>query len=385
MADDEATDLDSDQSNVTSLIDGEKLEDAIGLCLSGGGYRALLFHAGAIFRLNELGLLNKLDRVSSVSGGSMAAAALAVAYGKFSFDPNGRVTNLRETFLEPVLSQADDSIDIASGFAGLNPFTSAAEEAARSYDRNLTHGSTLSQLPVKPRFVFNATNLMTGSAFRFQRAYIADYKIGQFTGLDLRLADVVAASAAFPPFLSPAIVNLSPGTIEAHTKGKMATAPYTEKAILTDGGVYDNLGTETVWRRCRTVLVSDAGHPFSFEDEPKQNWLQQSLRVLDIAMDQSQNLRERILSHAYKTGARQGAMWQLSTGVDDKSQRPPLLTETEFDEARSISTRLWRMPKRTQTLLLKAGYAHAASRLRTYFGPAAGGPPDAPDGDPPEA
>ena len=51
----------------------EKLEDGIALCLSGGGYRAMLFHVGAIWRLNELGYLPKLDRVSSVSGGSITA------------------------------------------------------------------------------------------------------------------------------------------------------------------------------------------------------------------------------------------------------------------------------------------------------------------------
>ena len=56
-----------------SAIDGDKLEDISGLCISGGGYRAMLFHAGAIFRMNELGILSKLARVSSVSGGSMTA------------------------------------------------------------------------------------------------------------------------------------------------------------------------------------------------------------------------------------------------------------------------------------------------------------------------
>jgi NTE family protein len=48
----------------------------IALCLSGGGYRAMLFHVGALLRLNELGLLLSLDRVSSVSGGSITAALL---------------------------------------------------------------------------------------------------------------------------------------------------------------------------------------------------------------------------------------------------------------------------------------------------------------------
>jgi NTE family protein len=60
----------------------EKLEPGIALCLSGGGYRAMLFHVGALWRLNELGLLPRLDRVSSVSGGSITAATLGRRWGK---------------------------------------------------------------------------------------------------------------------------------------------------------------------------------------------------------------------------------------------------------------------------------------------------------------
>jgi NTE family protein len=66
-------------------------------------------------------------------------------------------------------------------------FPSAVEEAAESYYRNLTNGATLSALPQRPTFVFNATSLMTGNAFRFRRDFIADWKIGQFTELDLQL------------------------------------------------------------------------------------------------------------------------------------------------------------------------------------------------------
>ncbi|MDW9701580.1 patatin-like phospholipase family protein [Sinorhizobium meliloti] len=366
---------------VTSVIDGEKLEDLVGLCLSGGGYRAMVFHAGAIFRLNQLSLLGKLDRVSSVSGGSMAAAALALAYPKFKYDENGRVTNLEETFLAPILKQSQDSIDVASGFAGLNPFSSAAAESARSYDSNLTKGASLTDLPRRPTFVFNATSLLTGNAFRFRRDFVADWKVGQFTGLNLRLADVVAASAAFPPFLSPALIDLSTGKLVEESKGKLAIAPYTEKAVLTDGGVYDNLGTEAVWKRCRTVLVSNAGRPFGFETDPKENWLQQSLRVLDIAMDQSEDLRERILMHAFLTEARRGAMWGLNSGAEDDAARPPLLSPAELKAAREVSTRLWRMPRDTQALLLKAGYAHASVSIRKHYGEHRRGPIDVADGD----
>src|ERR1041385_3830739 len=47
------------------------------LCLSGGGFRATLFHLGALRRLNETGVLARLDTITSVSGGSIMAAALA--------------------------------------------------------------------------------------------------------------------------------------------------------------------------------------------------------------------------------------------------------------------------------------------------------------------
>jgi len=57
-------------------------ESGIGLALSGGGFRATLFHCGAFWRLNELSYLQKLDRVSSVSGGSIAAGVLGVKWSK---------------------------------------------------------------------------------------------------------------------------------------------------------------------------------------------------------------------------------------------------------------------------------------------------------------
>ena len=55
-------------------------EDGVALCLSGGGYRAMLFHVGVVWRLHDAGWLPRLDRVSSVSGGSIAAGTLALAW-----------------------------------------------------------------------------------------------------------------------------------------------------------------------------------------------------------------------------------------------------------------------------------------------------------------
>jgi NTE family protein len=58
---------------------GGKLEPGIGIALSGGGFRAMLFHAGALARMNELGLLSRAQRISSVSGGSIVNGHLALS------------------------------------------------------------------------------------------------------------------------------------------------------------------------------------------------------------------------------------------------------------------------------------------------------------------
>jgi NTE family protein len=62
--------------------DGQKLERGIGIALSGGGFRAMLFHGGALARLNELVILSRAKRISSVSGGSIAAGHLAASWDK---------------------------------------------------------------------------------------------------------------------------------------------------------------------------------------------------------------------------------------------------------------------------------------------------------------
>ena len=77
----------------------EKPSPGVGLCLSGGGYRAMLFHVGTIWRLNEAGLLPKLDRISSVSGGSITAGVLALGWPHLSFDGKGIASNLVDIFV----------------------------------------------------------------------------------------------------------------------------------------------------------------------------------------------------------------------------------------------------------------------------------------------
>jgi NTE family protein len=78
------------------FLNVEKVEDVVGLCLSGGGYRAMIYHVGALVRLNELGFLPKLREIASVSGGSITAGMLAAAWGSFASTATvGRLTSMR--------------------------------------------------------------------------------------------------------------------------------------------------------------------------------------------------------------------------------------------------------------------------------------------------
>ena len=108
----------------------EKLEQGVALCLSGGGFRAMLFHAGAVWRLNELGYLPKLNRISSVSGGSITNGVLAMNWAKLRYD-NGVANNLEEQLIQPIRKLASTTIDKGAVIKGiLLPARSSTESRA---------------------------------------------------------------------------------------------------------------------------------------------------------------------------------------------------------------------------------------------------------------
>lgn len=238
--------LEAAAATAPDFLGGEKLEDGIGLCLSGGGFRAMLFHLGAFVRMNELGLLAKLDRVASVSGGSIAAGALAVAWDRLTFDNRGVATNVDEQVFQPLLNLSRKYIDVPAIVLGFLPFVQASQVAALAYDRYLFHGKTLQDLPQKPRFSFTATSLQSGVLWRFARDYAADWRVGMWRNPDLPIAMAVAASASFPPYLSPAYIDVPPGAVTPQPGTDLHGEQYTTRLCLTDGGVYDNLGLEPI-------------------------------------------------------------------------------------------------------------------------------------------
>lgn len=371
--------------------DDHSLQPGIGLALSGGGFRAMLFHAGALLRLNELGLLSRLDRISSVSGGSLAAGLLATRWPALGI-PNaeGVFPDFRAQVVEPLGAFARSVIDLKAGLRGLFlPGTSVALEVAKSY-RALVGDATLQDLPDRPQFVLCATNLQTGVLWRFSKPYAGDYLTGRLREPNIPLATAMAASSAFPPFLSPLKLDVPPEAFVGWPgrDGKRATPPDARSRgpiRLTDGGVYDNHGIEPLLKRFMTAFVSDGGAPFARVSAGLPDWFSQLRRVLDVTDNQVRSLRRRDLIARFAAGAaavadgsltatgtlpfaRLGAYWGI--GTVPQSSPPPRSLACDPDLVRmlaSVETRLAPPKAGVPERLVNWGYAVSDLCIRSHY------------------
>ncbi len=346
----------------------QPLKEGIALCLSGGGYRAMVFHLGALIRLNELGYLGKLDRISSVSGGSITAGVLALHWKDLGVTP-GRPAQNFGMVVDDVRKMASQTIDIGSVLEGVFGPGTVSEKIQRAYDDTLFHGATLQDLPDAPRFVINATNVQSTVLWRFSKPYMRDWRVGEVKAPRIPLALAVGASSAFPPVLSPCELDLAKYkcVFEPNTGADLQMAPYTSKAILTDGGVYDNLGLETAWKQYKTILISDGGGHIADEPNPHRDWARHSFRVLEIIDNQVRALRVRQVIGEYVSGARSGSYWGIRTNIQNYGLANAL--PCPFDKTTEIAnfaTRLKKLDTSEQERLINWGYAVCDAAMRKH-------------------
>lgn len=336
------------------------------LALSGGGFRATLYHAGALIRLNQLKFLARFERISSVSGGSIAAGMLAAAWPRLTL-VDGRFSNLEAEVIEPLRAFCRRDIDVqAVGWGAILPGKSIGDVLAGFYDEMFA-GARIETLPDKPQFVFDATNLQTGRLVRIQKVRLADYTIGEIPNPRMRLAVAVAASSAFPPVLSPVTIDLKatdwrdrPGT------SHFGDPHFSTQLSLTDGGAYDNLGLETV-DTFSTIVVSDAGAPFSTAEEASSFWPKQAMRALDIATDQARALRKRLLHVECQANGRIYAYAGIDS--DPKSYSAQRLLNSNpavTDPLARIRTRLNPFSEEEQGRLINWGWYVMDLAMRSY-------------------
>lgn len=346
-------------------------EPGIALCLSGGGYRAMLFHVGCLWRLNQLGMMAKLNRISSVSGGSITAGVLGMNWRDLGFAAGAESSRFPDLVVAPIRKMAGTTIDEGAIFGGIFLPGTVSDHVADQYDKLLFHGKTLQDLPDEPRFVINATNVQSGVLMRFSKPYMRDYRVGQILKPTLPLARAVAASSAFPPVLSPCEIKVADYGMQfepAQDGEDLHSPPYTTDLILTDGGVYDNLGLETAWKRYDTILVSDGGGHLAPEPSPHHDWARHAYRVLNLIDNQVGALRTRQVVALFQQNVRKGAYWGIRQDV--KTYFAPYPLPCPFDRTTALAltaTRLAKMDDPLQEKIINWGYAICDASLRRYF------------------
>lgn len=353
-------------------LDGKTL----GLALSGGGFRATLFGLGSLWRLNDAGLLGKLDRLTSVSGGSILMGILAHRWRQLQFD-NGRASNFAQVLAEPVRTFCAKTIDIGAGLAGLLvPFKTAGDFLADRYEKDLFGAAMIKDIPVadgdgNPKFIFYATNMQTGRSFRFRQDMLADYRLGISRSTNVPLAVAVAASSAFPPIFSPIVLKTDPA---AWSEGD--ELPNLEglrkRIVLADGGVYDNMGLESLVDNVDIAMVSDAGAPFGIDETPAEDHIFQLDRVRDILIDQTRALRKRWLISEFRAGRKQGAYWGIGTLMAAYGSTPRMTGDSTVSDAlEHVPTRLSSFDAKRQGHLINWGYALCDVSVRARVEPQA--------------
>ena len=370
------------------------------LALSGGGYRAMLFHAGALWRLNQIGKLRQLTHVSSVSGGSIAAGVLAAHWNDLDFDGNGVARNFEQQIVDPLKKLANHSIDWKAVLIGLVPFRSAATELARYYRKYLFGDKMLADLPSTPTFIFNATSLQTGAIWNFRKDQMGDDVLGVILNPKISLAKVVAASSAFPPFLSPMRIPLADAawqppppaglvhyrdlSVRPSDVDHARLQEFRRRVVLIDGGVGDNIGVASLWRLPGELLLSDGGGSTKARPSPRGDWLMQALRVMSLIHDQPSQLRTstaiaQFAAHDSGNVALSqrgdGAAWNMRWPPEShKEETFPVglrlnflsLNRAEIVHLSTIRTALYAMNEATKQRLINWGYI-AANRSLPYL------------------
>lgn len=368
-----------EQSSTTHADDAEPPDSPAGarhgsaLCLSGGGYRAALFHLGAVRRLDELGILASLTTISGVSGGSILANLLADP--RLEVPPaGGRVGGLEELVAQPLRRLASRNIRTSALLAKVRPRSWTMPDAAiRTLADELVTAvpwwsAPLGERPVgAPHVVTGATEIGYGVDWVFEDptagrpgGRVGDYRTGYAAAPpDLRRADVVAASCAFPPLFSPMVLDGEALHLTGGRRGVESVADrrsILRRIRLTDGGVYDNLALEPVWKSHATILVSDGGSVFRARTE--RTVVGRTQRILDIATSGGQSVRSRWLQAGFARQVMTGTSWALDTVVD--GGYPPDVTAL----VSAVRTDLDAFTLQEQQVLERQGYLVADARIR---------------------
>lgn len=326
----------------------------LGVCLSGGGFRAALFALGVLRYLAESRQLSKVVSVSAVSGGSVAAAVLADRWPDLEaegFTGEAFDRHVAAPFLAVVTERNLRNRGLTRwALTRIAPRRRRLGAAVGvTMARHLLRTKNVAELPPGLQVVLTSTDLVSGRAFRVSRDFVGGWEFGYASTPErLTLATALAASTAVP-FLFPPVALRTEGL------GLKATAP--RELALVDGGVYDNLGLEWFqgWDRGRPdtaraaefILVVDASGPLQIQ--PKHfGWISSLRRGQAVQYAQTRASRVRWFVDHLIDGKVRGLYIPIDR--DPRAYQPPAGLAVIADAGDGS---------------LPAGFADALSRLRT--------------------
>ena len=321
----------------------------LGLALSGGGFRATLYHLGVVRFLRDAGALPQVTHIASVSGGSILAAHLVLNWDRYNGDDASFASaasevvkfvrfDLRNHIVRRLPLQFPLRLLARLPVLDGRRFTSNAL-LERYYQRHLYGDRCLHELPEQPMLHILATSVSTGALSAFNRHGLfiqqRDANGGQsfehVPGQMASIPRVVGASSAFPGFFPPVQITAADLGVR---DGQFPSE------FFTDGGVYDNLGLRAFsWLKQREanfdqILVSDAGKPFQILSDASLGFIGQSVRASDILWDRVWQLERE------NFGNQAGFMFLPITESVDLSEDPAALHPVIQAEVQSIRTDL---------------------------------------------
>ena len=370
----------------------------IGLALSGGGARAMAFHLGCLRALHDRGILSKVVVMSSVSGGSVIAALWAYFDDEFpEFDARvvkalregqtkGIICNTlfsRETpkilgtlATSGILAVVASLLALLGGLLACsgwtaNPLSGLSRcisehfrrHASRStaFERHLRRslfGNTRIDEVKRPglNVVINASELCTGTAFRYGSKETGSWILGTLTGEAPRVSQAVASSAAFPVLLPSFDQNL-----QFKKKGKVQT----RRVLISDGGVYENLGISCLLPgrnpkfatnafECDFIISCDAGHGQPSGDDLHYHWAGRMNAAVNSIFRRANNQGFGTLHTLAETGKIRGFVLPY---LGQQDERLPLVPSdlVKRDQVITYPTDFSRMSADNVELLSKRG------------------------------
>jgi NTE family protein len=367
----------------------------IALALSGGGTRAMVFHAGVIRYLADDGLLQQVKHISSVSGGSLLVGLILNSSG-WEWPSAAKYKTAVLPYIKETLTENDLALHALLRL--MRPenwryMLSRANIIADAIEHLWSIDARLADLPDEPIWSINATTSESGRRFRFKQNAVGDYELGYANAAEFKVAHAMAVSAAYPGVIGPFLIEARRYEWRKREnwglpkEAEQTIAPLFANLHLYDGGIYDNLGTEPLFdsgKQCVKegtdfIMVSDAGAPLR---QIGPAWFRpfRLKRVADIISEQTRALRVRSFVNFLQNHPGGGAYLQIGTNAEEKlrtyrrqnATAAELLQRDRWVSARDVAraaeyrTTLRRMEKADFDLIEQHGYETAKWNLRLF-------------------